>query len=1156
MSISTVAAKVLTKIGAYILPNELNAKATGYTKDQIAAMSERKSISELIFHRTYIEEEDSRFGFYIMGDGRIGVMFEVTPPPYLSTSSEDLIISSLSLIVDDDTIVHINAYAGQNIEKTLNSFKNSQVKNKKINLGHPELLDDLVDNKIDYFHRWKSESIMGKDSDMRVRTFTNIVSILFPNSCTDESIKMQCNQILGSLKSINARNMPPSKLIPLIKEFIDPEEGNYIDSNDTTTSINKQMTSGARIRCDDANGLLHMGENETWKASVLTVDKYAPEVDLFTFQNAFFDAMGNDVQMIIPGPFVLSLTIRFTNVKKRRKEVLSKARHNYGQTASLGIKIEKKFPRIKDIKDECTAIINHCQNGEFIVDAFLCLTLFEKTKEKLDSTIGAVKKSFESIPGRMLWKEERFSPVANLCMLQSIPLNYSELIHANLKKMSLHFKSNNGQVAPLISGFKGLGSNATHLYMDRTGQIIPIDYFASTGNYNICIVGPQGSGKSMFANDLHSMGMKSAWDIRMIDFGRSYEKFSKTIGGQFIEFPKKNKRCVNFFTFIATEFISIDGKEEERIHPDEFDTIVPIVGLMLGLELKNIYKLKETTPSEKRELTVITRYIIKAIEYAFKISGKSAGMREVSYGLLEFKNKLIDIDGESKHSVNATQINLLAELIIGLENYSIDGASYFKYFNGPNNINLNSKHIIVELDDIKDSPVMPVIAMGILQRMAQEAFLKYLEDKSTSRLIGVDEAWVIMDSPLFMSFFEDFARRIRKYRGLTVLISQTIEEFFQSASSTVIFNTASFQIFLPQQAEMIDSAITNKRLRLNKFQINLMKSVKSKTPHYNEFIMKHSGSFFVGLLQLTPDEYWTYTSNPNDRHAVDMVMENKKLELSDAIWYLARSSEGIAEEEIKNLLKIRKSNKGIKIDWEDFFNVAIKENTVAVARQYINKLSLNNEKSVIGKELLIRIIYEGNTYSSNFFIEEARRRNFGIAISKIFFKKCIDYILTIQSDNKITINLSLEEITNKSFMKYLNSQLEILGDKKSKIIFDVKFDYKIKNSVNHLLEFIDEMSILDIRVSLDNVDFAHLDIETLSLIEPYEFKVNINEIKKLIKNGRNDYSTALIKGFFESQSKWVNIILVQIEDEEDEKLAIEFGVNTVQGFYYDKPEII
>lgn len=1152
--------KILKRVKNFITPSELLEYNQGLTSEQLKAISERSTISKMIFHRYYFEKDvkgSEPIGLYKMGDGRYGCIFEITPPPYLSESVENNIISVLSLIVKDDTVVYINAFGSTNIQNHIDNYVANHRINKKINLKNPQMLEDFVENKAHYLNRWRDESIMGKDSDLRVRDIRNTISILFPYDMDENLMEEQYFQILGVLKSMGGRRLEAKDFIPLVEEFINPERGKYSESNDTMSKINVQLTKGAVIRLDDDNGVIHFGEKETWKAKVLTTDKYPPAVDLFTMQNAFFDAMGNDIQSNIPGPFMATLTIRFNEIEKRRKEALSKARHNYKHTASLGVKLEKIFPDIKTLKDESAAVIDWItQAGEIPLDAKYDIIIWEKELSKLNLSVGALKKSFEQIPGRWILKEESFSQIAFQIFLQSIPLNYSQMFQDNIKKMDMTFKANNAQIAPLINGFSGIVRKyPTHLYIDRLGKIVPIDYFASDENYNVVIIGPQGSGKSVFSNDFQYNGLTASWDIRMIDFGRTYERMSNDIGGEFLEFVSDNEKCLNFFTHINTKFVEINGKEHEVIHEDEFETIIPVVGLMMGVQLRDIQGQKGAQ-KEKLELTVIASYVKKAVEMAFKIGQRGAGMQQVRECLIDFRDELSE--STEKLEKNTPHIHLLNDMIVALENYSLPRGLYYKYYNGTNNVNITAKHFIAELDDIADSPVMSVIVMGLLQRMAQEAFIGYLKDKKTSRVIGVDEAWRVLDKPIFASFLEDFARRIRKYNGITLIITQRVGDFYkhENSAAQTIYETASYKVFLPQGSEAIDMAIAKKHLVLNKFQAELMRSLKKKTPHYNEFMIKYGNAVFVGLLKLNPDDYWTFTSNPRDRAMIDEVINKRNYSLSDAVWYMARRSEGLKEDEIQYRMQLRNKKNKESVEWDDFFaNIIENKQSIKIAKQYVYDCET---QEIAGKELLIRVEYGGNTYSSSFFRDKAKERGLYLDIAKIFMDKCFEYAKNSElKDAQIAINIDIDEIKNVKFSEQILSSIDLLDyDIKKRLIFDVVLDYNTKENLNTLLLFAEKLKSKGANIALDNIDFGYLDIKTLIQLNPAEFKINVEDIKEFVKDEiTKNHIKSLIFSLLNFSGN-AKTVLVKVETDEDEDIAREFNIKYVQGYKYGQLQII
>lgn len=1146
--------KIKTFAKNVIIPKELQVKSETFSKEQLKALSDKRTISKLLFYRTYMEDtENDDMGLYTMGDGRIGAVFAVTPPPYLSENIENLVINALSLIVKNETVVHINAFKGRNIKDKIEEYVDLKNTSQKLNIGHPELIKDFVQNRAEYYNKWRTESVMQKDADFRIANFTHMVSILFPYDTDEFTIRQQYNQILGVLRDIGGEKLPAGKFIPILREILNPELEEYSFSNDTMTKINKQIARRCRIKLSERDGTLTLGEKGNWKAKVLTTEKFPHEVDLFTFQSAFFDPMGNDYQINLPCPFMLSLVVKFKDIEKRRKKVLSKAKWNIGQLSGLGLIVEKKMPEIKIRRQESEDVIYYIdQMGEVTLDAMFTLTVFEQNENKLDQYVGAIKKSFEQIPGRWILKEETYSQIAYEAFLMSLPLQNSEVIHDNIDRMDINFRSNNAQIAPLVGGFKGIGK-PVHTYLDRTGQFMSIDYFASKTNYNICAVGPMGSGKSFFANDFHSQGLASGWDIRMIDFGRSYEKYCKTIGGQFLEFPRDNDRCLNFFTHINTKKIVDDGgKEKEMIHEDEFETLVPVVGLMLGLELRNIYKDETSTPSDKLMLSIITRFIIKGIERAFEIDGKKAGMKQVREALIEFRQELVQKEKESQSNSTAI-IGYLDQIIIGLENYSLPGAPFYKYFNGTNNLDIKSKYLVTELDDIADSPIMPVIAMSILQRMAQEAFIEYLKDKKTKRVIGVDEAWRVLDSRLFVNFLEDFARRIRKYSGITMIITQRLEDFSINASAEAMFETAAWKVFLPQEAESIEKAVHKGSLSMNTFQVNLMKSAKSKKPHYNEAVIKHGDIMFIALLKVTPDDYWLFTTDPGERALIDDVMEQKDLSLSDAIWYLARKSEGYKDSEILYKLSSRNTSTKENIDWDAFFKDAIKDDSIVLSKQGIFDSSNKNEK--IQNELFVKIKDTKQVYSREFFVEAAKDKGYYLDIRKKSLNKIFEYLQKQDEGLKTSINVDIFDIKDKDFKEYFVSVIDNMGEYKKDLLIEIKLDYETKENMKELISFSKDLKKHDVQIVFDNVSPEQVDLASLIEIHPKQLKINVEIVENISNDAqrKNNFKSII---YLLKQSLDVEIVFTRIENDTHIELAREFDVELIQGYALEKPILV
>jgi conjugal transfer ATP-binding protein TraC len=74
----------------------------------------------------------------------------------------------------------------------------------------------------------------------------------------------------------------------------------------------------------------------------------------------------------------------------------------------------------------------------------------------------------------------------------------------------------------------------------RRGQALGVDLFANpSGNFNACVVGTSGSGKSVFMNELALGYLGSGARVWVIDAGRSYENLCRRLGGQYLEFTPR-----------------------------------------------------------------------------------------------------------------------------------------------------------------------------------------------------------------------------------------------------------------------------------------------------------------------------------------------------------------------------------------------------------------------------------------------------------------------------------------------------------------------------------------------------------------------------------------------------------------------------------------
>lgn len=85
-----------TKIKDYFLPKDISSDPEAFTKMQLQALADKRTISKLLFYRSYIEDDTSELGFFSMHDGRLGIAFIVNPPVFLTDKTENVILNVLT----------------------------------------------------------------------------------------------------------------------------------------------------------------------------------------------------------------------------------------------------------------------------------------------------------------------------------------------------------------------------------------------------------------------------------------------------------------------------------------------------------------------------------------------------------------------------------------------------------------------------------------------------------------------------------------------------------------------------------------------------------------------------------------------------------------------------------------------------------------------------------------------------------------------------------------------------------------------------------------------------------------------------------------------------------------------------------------------------
>jgi conjugal transfer ATP-binding protein TraC len=210
---------------------------------------------------------------------------------------------------------------------------------------------------------------------------------------------------------------------------------------------------------------------------------------------------------------------------------------------------------------------------------------------------------------------------------------------------------------------------------------------------------------------------------------------------------------------------------------------------------------------------------------------------------------------------------LVRNLGIQLEPYS-KGGTYSRYFNGEANVDFNNQFVVLELEELNMRPDLRNVIFSILmQRISQEM---YLGNKKQLKICGIDEGWdLLRGGSRTQEFIETGYRRARKYNGAFITITQRIQDYYANEGATACLTNSDWQFMLKQKEESIDQLKDDKKLSLSEWQMELIKTVKTRKGIYSDIFIKANGIGTPVRLVVDPYSNLVYTTDPKDFQLIE-----------------------------------------------------------------------------------------------------------------------------------------------------------------------------------------------------------------------------------------------------------------------------------------------
>ncbi|MBX9620672.1 MAG: type IV secretion system protein TraC [Alphaproteobacteria bacterium] len=541
----------------------------------------------------------------------------------------------------------------------------------------------------------------------------------------------------------------------------------------------------------------------------------------------------------LQGGFFLSYGVHICNEKTLKTKMLAKCGNVEKQAASP---IAKYVPSLKKEAEEWTYVREKFEEGQRLVR-----TRFQVGLLNSPDQIAREEQTLFNLYRSQRWELVLDKYLQLPAFLSCLPMTWGEgavedsKVFQKTKTTLSHEPSN---LIPLQGEWQGTKSPGMML-TGRRGQIFYWSPFDNNeGNYNTCVVGRSGSGKSVFMQELLTSILGMGGRVFVLDVGRSFEKTVKLLKGTFVEFSTHSPICINPFS-------SIPSNDTEAAS-DGLAMLKPILSLMAAPK-------EGTTDLEDT-------YLEQALQEAWNEKQNKATITDVADVLLKLPDRIAVTLGKR------------------LRPYTEKG-SYGRFFNGEANIDLSDNLVVIEMEELKErKDLQSVIVQMVILQITNSI---YMGDRKTPSCLILDEAWDMLRGAQSDVFIETAARRLRKYFGGLVVGTQSVNDFYATPGAQAAFDNSDWMCLLSQKDESIELLKSSKRLSMDSAMERTLLSLHTEQGRYAEIMIKGPKGFAVGRLFLDEFSKVLYSTKAEEFTAVQNLV-SQGFSLKEAIQMIAK----------------------------------------------------------------------------------------------------------------------------------------------------------------------------------------------------------------------------------------------------------------------------
>ena len=408
-------------------------------------------------------------------------------------------------------------------------------------------------------------------------------------------------------------------------------------------------------------------------------------------------------------------------------------------------------------------------------------------------------------------------------MLKQQGFRYSEMfsrqidgfISSNISRLDSMKSTKRGMPTTTLAASFPFISNSLQdengMYLGDNEYPVFVDFFKRDRervNSNMMIIGKSGSGKSYATKTLLTNLAADNCKIFILDPENEYKTLTKNLGGKFIDVGSSLQGIINPFHIIT----SLDASEDEKVEYDEYGEVV---------EKEIVENVDDSFAQHLQFLEQFFRVILEGINSdAFEVLNSLVIDMYKEKGI-DYKTNLSKFKPEDYPIFDDLYNLILKRLKTAKDDFSMKNLmtveTYIKKFatggrnsalwNGPTSIETNENFVTFNFQSLVagNNPTVTNAQMLLVFRYLNNEIINNKDfnakyHKNRKIIVAVDEAHIFINPkyPIALDFMAQMAKRIRKYGGMQIVITQNLADFIGTEEikrqSTAVINACQYSM--------------------------------------------------------------------------------------------------------------------------------------------------------------------------------------------------------------------------------------------------------------------------------------------------------------------------------------------------------------------------